>query len=155
MQNELQNKIKELLKDAMKAGDEVGKMTYRALLSSFMTFLVANNRKPQDNLTDEEVLAVIKKEIKKREDSIKQFIDAGRKELAESEILEKDILLKFLPAQLSLEEVEVKVKEILGKLGDLDIKQMGKYIGMCVKELKDVADGNAIKSAIEKILGAK
>ncbi len=155
MNNDLQNKIKELLKEAMKAGDEVGKMTYRALLSSFMTFLVASNRKPQDNLTDEEVMAVIKKEIKKREDSIKQFIDAGRKELAESEILEKDVLMKFLPAQLSMEEVEVKVKEILGKLGDLDVKQMGKYIGACVKELKDVADGNAIKAAIEKILGSK
>jgi hypothetical protein len=155
MTNELQNKIKDLLKEAMKAGDEVGKMTYRALLSSFMTFLVANNRKPQDPLTDEEVMAVIKKEIKKREDSIKQFIDAKREELAESEILEKNILMKFLPAQLSLEEVEVKVKEIMTKMGELDIKQMGKYIGMCVKELKDVADGNAIKAAVEKILGTK
>lgn len=151
----MQNQIKELLKEAMKAGDEVGKLTYRALLSSFMTFLVANNRKPQDTLTDEEVMAVIKKEIKKREDSIKQFIDAGRKELAESEILEKDILSKFLPTQLSMEEVEIKVKEILGKLGDLDIKQMGKYIGMCVKELKDVADGNAIKAAVDKFLQTK
>lgn len=156
MNNDLQNKIKELLKEAMKAGDEAGKMTYRALLSSFMTFLVANNRKPQDTLTDEEVMAVIKKEIKKREDSIKQFIDAGRKELAESEILEKDILAKFLPAQLSIEEVETKVKEILEKLGDsLNATQAGKYIGMCVKELKDVADGNAVKAAVEKFLGSK
>jgi hypothetical protein len=151
----MQNQIKELLKEAIKAGDEVGKMTYRALLSSFMTFLVANNRKPQDELTDEEVISIIKKEIKKREDSIKQFIDAKREELAESEILEKNILMKFLPAQLSLEEVEMKVKEILGKLGNLDAKQMGKYIGACVKELKDVADGSTIKSVIEKILGNK
>jgi uncharacterized protein YqeY len=155
MQNDLQNKIKDLLKEAMKAGDEVAKLTYRGLLSSFMTFLVANGRKPQDNLSNEEVLAIIKKEIKKREDSIKQFVDAGRKELAESEILEKEILAKFLPAQLSMEEVEKKVKEIVGKLGELDVKQMGKYIGMCVKELKDVADGNVVKSAVEKFLGSK
>ncbi len=148
----MQEKIKDLLKEAMKAGDEVGKMTYRGLLSSFMMFLVANNKKPQDTLTDEEIMTVIKKEIKKREDSIKQFIDAGRAELAESEILEKNILMKFMPAQLSYDEVEKKVGEIIAKLGEVDVKMMGKYIGMCVKELKDVADGNHIKQAVEKIL---
>ena len=67
MQDILQLKIKDLLKEAMKAGDEVAKMTYRGLLSSFMTFLVANNRKPQDELTNDEVLAIIRKEIKKRD----------------------------------------------------------------------------------------
>jgi uncharacterized protein YqeY len=76
--------------------------------------------------------------------------------LAESEILEKDILAKFLPAQLSMEEVETKVKEMLGKLGDaVNASQAGKYIGMCVKELKDVADGNTVKAAVEKFLGGK
>lgn len=156
MQDNLQLKIKDLLKEAMKAGDEVAKMTYRGLLSSFMNFLVANNKKPQDTLTDEEVMTVIKKEIKKREDSIKQFIDAKREELAESEILEKNILMKFLPAQLSMEEVEIKVKNILEKLGGgLNATQMGKYIGMCVKELKDVASGDHIKQAVEKIVSGK
>ena len=148
----MQNQIKDLLKEAMKAGDEVAKMTYRGLLSSFMMFLVANNKKPQDTLTDDEIMTVIKKEIKKREDSIKQFIDAGRAELADSEILEKNILMKFMPTQLTAEQVEEKVKSILGAMGDLDIKMMGKYIGACVKELKDIADGNHIKQAVEKIL---
>ena len=155
MQELLQLKIKDLLKEAMKAGDEVAKMTYRGLLSSFMTFLVANNRKPQDELTNDEVLAIIRKEIKKREDSIKQFIDAKREELAESEILEKNILTKFLPTQLSYDEVENKVKEIIGKLGEIDLKMVGKYIGICVKELKDIASGDHIKQAVEKIIGGK
>jgi uncharacterized protein YqeY len=148
----MQEKIKELLKQAMLAKDEVAKLTYRSLLSSFMNELVAKMKKPQDLLTDEEVMTVIRREIKKREDSIKQFIDAGRAELAESEVLEKDILMKFLPAQLSAEEVEEKVKEILGKVGDLDPKMLGKYIGMCVKELKDVANGDTVKSVVEKIV---
>lgn len=155
MQDSLQIQIKDLLKEAMKSGDEVAKTTYRGLLSSFMNFLVANNKKPQESLTDEEVLTVIKKEIKKREDSIKQFIDVKREELAESEILEKNILMKFLPAQLSLEEVENKVKEILNNIGELDVKMAGKYIGMCIKELKDVASGDHIKIAVEKILNSK
>jgi uncharacterized protein YqeY len=151
----MQEKVKELLKEAMKAGDEVAKSTYRGLLSSFMNELVAKMKKPQDLLNDEEVMTVIRREIKKREDSIKQFIDAGRQELADSEILEKNVLMKFLPAQLSLEEVETKVKEIMGKMGTLDPKMAGKYIGMCVKELKDVASGDSVKSAVEKILGGK
>ena len=154
----MQEKIKELLKEAMKAGDETAKMTYRALLTSFMNTLVATGKKPQDSLSDEEIMAVIKKEIKKREDSIKQFIDAGRSELADSEILEKNILLKFLPAQLSAEEVEMKVKEILAKVAngaELDVKMLGKYIGMCAKELKDVASGDTIKLAVEKLLAEK
>ena len=149
----MQEKIKDLLKEAMKSGDETGKLTYRGLLSAFMAYLTANNKKPQDPITDEEALTVIKKEIKKREDSIKQFTDAGRPELAESEIKEKDILMQFLPAQLSSEEVEKKVSEILSTIGPLDPKNMGRYIGMCVKELKDVASGDTIKSAVEKLVG--
>lgn len=146
----MQEKIKELLKEAMKAGDETAKMTYRGLLSSFMVYLTANNKKPQDPISDEEVLTVIKKEIKKRDDSIQQFTTAGRPELADSEIKERDLLLKFLPAQMSAEEVESRVAEILSIHNPLDAKMLGKYIGMCVKELKDVASGDLIKSAVEK-----
>ena len=60
----MQEKIKELLKESMKSGDEVGKMTYRGLLSAFMVYLTANNKKPQDPIADDEVMQVIKKEIK-------------------------------------------------------------------------------------------
>lgn len=155
MQANLQNSIKELLKEAMKAGDEAAKLTYRSLLTSFMNELVTKGKKPQDTLTDEEIMAVIRREIKKREDAIKQFIDAGRAELSESEKTEKEILMKFLPAQLSTEEIEKKVKEILEKAGELNSAMIGKYIGMCVKELKDVASGDTVKSIVEKIVGAK
>lgn len=148
----MQEKIKELLKEAMKSGDETGKLTYRGLLSAFMVYLTANGKKPQDPISDEEVLTVIKKEIKKREDSIKQFTDAGRRELAESEIKEKDILMQFLPAQLSAEEVAKRVAEILTPMKPLDPKMTGKYIGACVKELKDLTNGDVIKTAVENEL---
>jgi uncharacterized protein YqeY len=148
----MQNKIKDLLKEAMKAGDESAKLTYRGLLTEFMKHLVATGKKPQDELTDEEAMTVIRKEIKKREDSIKQFQDAGRPELAETEIAEKNVLMQFLPAQLSSEEVEKKVSEILEKQKPLDPKMMGRYVGTCVKELKDVASGDLIKQAVEKIV---
>jgi uncharacterized protein YqeY len=150
----MQEKIKELLKESMKSGDEVGKMTYRGLLSAFMVYLTANNKKPQDPIADDEVMQVIKKEIKKREDSIKQFTDAGRAELADSEIAEKNILMQFLPAQLSAVEVEKKVLAILEPLKPLDQKMSGKYIGMCLKELKDFASGDLVKEAVEKTISS-
>ncbi len=150
----MQEKIKELLKEAMKAGDETAKLTYRSLLSSFMVFLTANNKKPQDPISDEEAMSVVKKEIKKREDSIKQFTDAGRPELADSEIAEKNILMQFLPEQLSAEEVEKKVRDILEPMKPLDPKMSGKYVGMCVKELKDVASGDLVKTIVEKIISS-
>jgi len=150
----MQEKIKELLKEAMKAGDETAKMTYRGLMTAFMNELVSKMKKPQDTLTPEEAMVVIRREIKKREDSIKQFIDAGRKELADSEILERDILAKFLPPQISVEEIETRTKEILSKVGDtLDPKMIGRYIGTVMKELKDIANGDEIKKAVEKIVG--
>ena len=148
----MQEKIKELLKQAMKDGDETAKMTYRGLLSSFMNELVSKMKKPQDLLTDEEAMTVVRREIKKRDDSIKQFTDAGRSELAESEIAERNVLMKFLPAQLSAAEVEAKVKEILAKMQPLDPKMSGKYVGMCIKELKDIANGDTVKSAVETAL---
>lgn len=150
MQTDLQSKIKDLLKEAMKSGNESAKLTYRALLTEFMKQLVASGKKPQDPLSDEEAMAVVRREIKKRDDSIKQFTDAGRPELAESEIAEKNVLMQFLPAQLSQEEVEARVAQILEPLKPLDPKMSGKYVGMCIKELKDVAGGDAIKSAVEK-----
>ncbi len=148
----MQEKIKDLLKEAMKSGDETAKLTYRGLLSAFMNYLTTNNKKPQDPISDEEVLSVIRKEIKKREDSIKQFTDAGRPELADNEIKEKDLLMNFLPAQLSAEEIEKKVLEILESQKPFDPKMTGKYVGMCVKELKDVASGDIVKACVEKII---
>jgi uncharacterized protein YqeY len=150
----MQNKIKDLLKEAMKTGDEVGKMTYRGLLSAFMVYLTSNNKKPQDPISDEEIMQVIRKEIKKRDDSINQYTNAGRPELAEGEAKEKELLMKFLPQQLSYEEVVTRVKTILSTQNSLDHKVRGKYVGLCVKELKDVANGDDIKKAVESILQA-
>lgn len=150
----MHEKIKGLLTTAMKEKDEASKLTYRALLSAFMNELVSKMKKPQDILTDEESMTVIRREIKKREDSIKQFRDAGRPELAESEIIERDILMKFLPAQMSAEEIEKKVVEILSKMSPLDKTMTGKYVGMCIKELKDVANGDTVKTAVEKVVSS-
>jgi uncharacterized protein YqeY len=148
----MQAKIKDLLKEAMKSGDETAKGVYRGLLTLIMNELVSSGQTPQSIPTDELVMNAIKKAVKQRNDSIDQFEKAGRNDLAEPEKNEREILMQFLPKQLSKEELNIEVKKILESLGELDIKNLGKYIGACNAKLKDVANGKDIKEAVENIL---
>jgi uncharacterized protein YqeY len=109
---------------------------------------------PQDNLSDEEVMEVIRKEIKKRTDAFDQFIAVGRQELADLEAKEKEVLMKFMPAQMSLEELTKKVNELLDK-EVIDPKMVGKYVGLANKAFRDVADGKSIKDAVEAFIKNK
>ena len=106
----LHEEIKGQIKDAMMAKDAVRLTTLRGLVSAFTNELVATQRKPQDFLTDEEVLAVIKRGVKQRKDSIQQFTDGGRDDLAESEQAELTILEKFLPQMMSREDIKKVVE---------------------------------------------
>jgi uncharacterized protein YqeY len=150
----MQEQINQLLKEAMKAKDELSLSVYRALKTSFMNFLVATGKTPQDNLSDEEVMEVIRKEIKKRTDAFDQFIAVGRQELADLEAKEKEVLMKFMPAQMSLEELTKKVNELLDK-EVIDPKMVGKYVGLANKAFRDVADGKSIKDAVEAFIKNK
>lgn len=150
----MQEQINQLLKEAMKAKDELSLSVYRALKTSFMNFLVSSGKTPQDNLSDEEVMEVIRKEIKKRTDAFDQFIAVGRQELADLEAKEKEVLMKFMPAQMSLEELTRKVNELLDK-EVIDPKMVGKYVGLANKAFRDVADGKSIKDAVENFIKNK
>jgi uncharacterized protein len=145
----MQNKIREMLKDAMRAKDEIALSVYRAILTSFMNELVGSGKTPQDTLTDEECMNVIRREIKKRDDSINQYNLANRKDLSEPEEKEKEVLMKFMPKQFSDDELNLAVSEFLEKNCPLDSKMMGKYIGLANKEFKDFASGDRVKSAVE------
>jgi uncharacterized protein YqeY len=148
----MQAKIKDLLKEAMKSGDETAKSVYRGLLTMIMNELVNTGKTPQDTPTDELVITVIKRAVKQRDDAISQFTNGGRPELAESEIAEKNILMQFLPKQLSVEEIAKEVATILETLKPLDPKNLGKYIGACNAKLKEIANGKDVKEAVEKFL---
>lgn len=141
-----------MLKEAMKAKDAVALGVYRALLTGFMNELVAKGKTPQDALSDEECMAVVRRGIKQREDSYNQFTAAGRDDLATPEIAEKNILLQFLPAQMSEVEIAKEVANILGAMMPLDAKNLGRYIGACAGKLKDVASGDMVKKAVEEFV---
>ena len=148
----MHQQIKSSLKEAMIAKDQVKLSVIRGLLSSFTNELVAKGKMPQDQLGDEEALAVISREAKKRKDSIQQFVDGGRPELAESEKEELAILESYLPAQMSKEEIEAFVAKKKAELGITDKAQVVDLIKAVMPELKGKADGKLIKDAIDAAL---
>jgi len=124
----------------------------RGLVAAFTNELVATKRMPTDELTDEEVSNVIRRAVKQRKDSIEQFEKGGRPELAESEKAELAVLEKYLPAQMSREEVMAVAKAKMAELGVIDKSKAGMLMGTLMKELKGKVDGDTVKSVVDELL---
>ena len=148
----LHEDIKSSLKDAMKAKDAVRLRVVRALLTAFMNEMVATGRTPQDTLTDDEVLAVIKRASKQRKDSIDQYETAGRNELAVPEKEELEVLETYLPTLMTQDEIRPIAEAKKSELGAEDKSKMGILIGAVMKELGGKADGADVKAVVESIL---
>lgn len=103
-------------------------------------------------LTDDEVIETIMTEVKKRKDSVEQFIAGGRPELADGEKAEMDVLMTYLPQQLTETEIEDIARTTLSELGITDTKDMGKAIGAVMAKVKGRTEGNAVSAAVKKIL---
>ncbi len=147
----LQTTIKDGIKDAMKNKDAVRLTVLRGLSSSFMNELVATGRTPQAELADNEVIAVITREAKRRKDSIDQFTAGGRADLAESEAAELVILQEFLPTLMSRDEITPIVQAKIAEMG-ADKSKIGMLLGALMKDLKGKADGADVKAVAESLL---
>jgi uncharacterized protein YqeY len=145
----LHESIKGELKEAMKAKEAVRLRVVRQLLTAFMNEMVATGRTPQDMLTDDETLAVIKRAAKQRKESITQFEAAGRDELAAPEKEELTVLETYLPQMMSKEEISPVVEAKKAELGIDDKSKMGLLVGAVMKELAGKADGGDVKMAVE------
>jgi len=141
--------IKAELKEAMKAKEAVRLRVVRGLLTAFMNELVATSRTPQDLLTDDEAMAVIKRAAKQRKESITQYEAAGRPELAAPEKEELVTLEGYLPQMMSIEEITPIVEAKKAELGIDDKAKMGMLVGAVMKELAGKADGGDVKTAVE------
>src|SRR5580698_476419 len=127
MSNEpLHQTIKASIPEAMKARDEARLRTLRSLSTAMTNEVVAKKRKPDEFLTDDEALAVLKRAANQRKDSITQFEQGGRPELAEPEKEELAIIEAFLPVQMTAEEVEPIVKAKIAELGATSKADSGK-----------------------------
>ena len=147
-----QMELKEQMKEAMKAHDEVRLLVVRGLMSACTNELVSKGHKPTDELSPEDVMTVIARAVKQRKDSIDQFRKGNREDLAVKEEAELLILEAFMPPQMSENEVEAAVKAKMAEMGVTDKSKQGMFMGAVMKDLKGKADGNVVKAVIERLL---
>jgi len=147
----LHEQIKEKIKEAMKAKDELRLSVMRGILSAVTNELVAQKKTPQDILDDEGVITVITRLSKQRKESIKQFVDGGRPELAESEEKELVILEEFLPEMMSVEEIQKIAEAKKVEMGIDDASKKGMLMGALMKDLKGKADGGDVKNVVDNL----
>ncbi len=152
--------IKEQIKEALRAKDTIRLDTLRGL-SALITNEMINSPaskpgKPSTEfLSDEKVLALIKKSAKQRKDSIEQFTNGGREDLANKEKAELIILEAFMPRMMSKQEIRVVAHsrlEAIKSQSNFDPKSPGKVVGLIMKELAGKADGSDVKSVVEDLL---
>jgi len=147
----LHTDIKSRMIAAMKAKEIIKLSVLRGLLAAITYEAVAKGRKPDEELSDDEALAVISRAVKQRKDSIEQFKKGGRPDLAETEEAEMAILQTYLPAQMSADEIENYVKNKLSQESPNPSKK-GQFMGIIMKELKGKADGTIVKQVLDKLL---
>ena len=139
------------LKDAMKARDTVALTTLRALKTALTNAAIESGNK--DNVvSDANALALVRKQIKQRNDSIEQFESAGRDELADNEKAEIVVLEKYLPAALSAEEVSTIVADAISETGASSRADMGKVMKIVQEKVAGRADGKALSQEVMKHL---
>lgn len=148
----LQQKIKSEIKEAMLKKEAVRLSVVRGLAAAFTNELVAKGRKPEEELTDEETLAVVKRAVKQRKDSIEQFEKGGRKDLVDTEVAELKILETYLPAQMPRDEIKKLAEAKRKALGITDKGKAGILVGALMKELKGAADGVVVKGVVDEVL---
>lgn len=143
--------LQEELKQSMLARDELKTSVLRMLLSS-ISYLETNKGGAGYEATEEDVMSSIQKEAKQRRDSIEEFEKAGRQELADKEQKELELLQKYLPEQLSEEEIKKFVEEAIAQTGASSISDMGKLMGSLMPKIKGKADGNLVSKIVRELL---
>lgn len=146
----LVEQVNEGIKQAMLSRDKVRLEALRAMKKEFLEAMTAKGASHE--LSDEQALKIVAKLVKQREESASLYRDADRLELAEAEEAESEVFKGFLPVQLSEEEIEVKVRAIIDRLGVTDIKGMGQVMSAATKELGASAEGKVISQIVKKLL---
>ena len=146
----LEQQVQEDIKQAMKAKDHVAMNAVRAIKGQILLFKTSEGGSKE--VTDGDILNMIRKLVKQRKEAAEQYIAAGRQELADNELAEAAVLEKYLPKQLSAEEVKAKVQEIIAQVGATSIKDMGKVMGAANKALAGLSDGRTISTIVKDLL---
>jgi uncharacterized protein len=146
----LAEKINEDLKTAMKSGDGIRLNTIRSIRAQIIEF---SKRGTGTGISPEEETTILLSAAKKRKEAIEIYEKAGRKDLADQEKREFDIISSYLPKPISREEVEIIVKKIVQDIGATSFKDFGKVMPVAIKELKGQIDGKVIQEVVKQQLG--
>ena len=146
----LQKEVMDQMKVAMKAKNTVALQALRAVKSAFLLAKTATGS--QEEITHEQEVNIIQKQVKQRKDSAAIFLEQGREDLAAPELAEVAILEQFLPEALSEEDIEKVVLDTIAKVGAAGMKDMGEVMGMVSKRLAGQADGKIISGIVKKNL---
>ena len=148
----LQTEIEEKLNQSLKNKDKNLYPTLRLVVSAIKDVLIANRTKENKVLTDQDLMGLLKKMVKQRNESCEVYKQAGRTELLESETREIEIINSFLPKQLSEDETKKLCEDAIKKLGASSIKDMGKVMSELKKTHADVLDFSKVGSIIKTVL---
>ena len=146
----LKLKIEEEIKTAMLQKNKDRLRALRAIKS--MILIVETEKGAATVLSEESEIKILSRAAKQRRDSLTVYQDQGRKDLAEIERDELQVIETFLPQQLNAEELETAVREIIERIGAISPKDMGKVMGMASKELSGKVDGKALSSLVKVLL---
>jgi hypothetical protein len=146
----LQAKVMEELKEAMKAKNTVALESLRAIKSAIL--LAKTEAGATEELTEADELKLLQKLVKQRKDSAALYSQQGREDLAQPELAQMAVIEKFLPKQLTEEEITAAVKGFIADVGATTAKDMGKVMGVASKALAGKADGKLISEIVKKLL---
>ena len=148
----LQTKIETKLNEALKAKDKKTYSTLRLVVAAIKDTMIAKKIKDKKTLPDNDLMSLLKKMVKQRNDSCDAYKKAGRNELLENEMSEIKIINEFLPKQLNEEETKKICLETMKKVGASSVKDMGKVMGALKKEYSDVLDFSKVSQMIKENL---
>ncbi|GAB6119793.1 GatB/YqeY domain-containing protein [Dysgonomonas termitidis] len=144
------DQVSEGIKDAMRAKDKIRLEALRGIKKEFIEAKTAKGA--NDELTDETAIQILQKMAKQRRDSAAIYTTQNRADLAENELAELAVIETFLPKQLSQDELDTKISEIIAQVGATSPADMGKVMGVATKALAGVAAGKAISETVKKLL---
>ena len=145
----LKEQINNDIKTAMKEKDNAKRDALRLLSSALKQIEVDERRE----LSDEDIIKIIQKQVKQRNEAMVQYRDAGREDLYEKEASEAAIFEAYLPKQLSDDELENALRALIAEVGATSMKEIGKVMGAASKALGGQADGKRINECAKKLLG--
>ena len=148
---DLFERVSEDIKTAMKAKDKVALETLRNIKKVFLEAKTAPGA--NDTLTDDAALKLIQKLAKQGKDAAAIYVEQGRQDLADEELAQVKVMEAYLPSQLSAEELEAALKDIIAQVGAVGPKDMGKVMGVATKQLAGKAEGRAISAKVKELLG--